>query len=340
MSEFDWPGLLTSLVEGSDLGREPAAAAMAEIMSGNATEAQIGAFLIGLRTKGETIEEMSGLVDAMYAAAVTVDAGDDVVDLVGTGGDRAGTFNISTTAALVAAGAGVRIAKHGNRAASSKTGSADLLEQLGIRLDMPPEATVEMIRRVGFGFFFAPAYHPAMRFAGPVRRQLGIRTVFNFLGPLCNPAKTGRAAIGVSDPEMARRMAGVLQTRGADYAFVFTGHGGLDELSISGMSTIHRVRGGEITSAQFQPADFGVAAAPVEAIAGGDAAANEDITRRVLAGEGGPPRDIVVVNAAAAIVVAGLADGFHDGIERAAAAIDSGAAQRVLEEAIEFSAQV
>ena len=271
MSDFDWPTLLNALVDGNDLGRDLATAAMTEIMEGKATEAQIAAFVIGLRTKGESVEEMTGLVDAMYAAAVTVDAGDDVVDLVGTGGDRAGTFNISTTAALVAAGAGVRIAKHGNRAASSKTGSADLLEQLGMRLDLEPEATVDMIRSVGFGFFFAPAYHPAMRFAGPVRRQLGVRTVFNFLGPLCNPANTKRAAVGVSEPSMARRMAGVLQARGAEYAFVFTGDQGLDELSISGKSTIHRIQDVEITSAEFRPADFHVPAAPIEAVRGGDA---------------------------------------------------------------------
>jgi len=338
MSGFDWPTLLNTLVDGTDLGRDLATAAMTEIMEGRATEAQIAAFVIGLRTKGESVDEMTGLVDAMYAAAVTVDAGDDVVDLVGTGGDRAGTFNISTTAALVAAGAGVRIAKHGNRAASSKTGSADLLEQMGVRLDLGPEVTVAMIREVGFGFFFAPAYHPAMRFAGPVRRQLGVRTVFNFLGPLCNPANTRRAAVGVSDPDMARRMAGVLQARGADYAFVFTGEAGLDELSISGKSTIHRIQNGEITSAEFRPADFHVPAASIEAVQGGDAAKNERITRSVLAGDRGPQRDIVVVNAAPAIVVAGLAEGFADGIAKAEQAIDDGAALAVLERAVEFSA--
>ncbi len=336
MSNFNWPEVLNSLIEGRDLGRHIAQATMAEVMAGRATDAQIAAFVIGLRAKGETVEEMTGLVDAMYAAAVTVDAGDDVVDLVGTGGDRAGTFNISTTAALVAAGAGVRIAKHGNRAASSQTGSADLLELLGIRLDLPPDATVEMIREIGFGFFFAPAYHPAMRFAAPVRRQLGVRTVFNFLGPLCNPAQTKRAAIGVSDAAMAERMAGVLQARGAEYAFVFHGHGGLDELSTAGLSTIHRIRDGEMTTAQFRPADFGVPMATVADLAGGDAASNERITRAVLAGTPGAARDVVVVNAAPAIVVAGLADGFAAGITKASEAIDRGAAQEVLERAVEF----
>ncbi|NND02415.1 MAG: anthranilate phosphoribosyltransferase [Acidimicrobiia bacterium] len=339
MSEFNWSDVVSDLVDGQDLGRDRAQAAMNEIMEGRAGEAQIAGFVVALRSKGESVEEMAGLVDGMYAAAVTVDAGDDVVDLVGTGGDRAGTFNISTTAALVAAGAGVKIAKHGNRAASSKTGSADLLEQLGIRLDLPPEGTVAMIREIGFGFFFAPAYHPAMRFAGPVRRQLGIRTVFNFLGPLCNPAKTKRAAIGVSDPVMAERMAGVMAARGAEYAFVFYGHGGLDELSTAGISTVHRVRHGEITTAQFQPSDFGVPRSTIDQIQGGDSVENERITRSVIEGDPGPQRDVTVINAAPAIVVAGLADGFEDGILLAQQAIDSGAAAAVLERAINFSAQ-
>lgn len=334
---FDWPAVFNALIDGSDLGRAGAHGAMTEVMAGRATDGQIAALMMGLRAKGETVAEMTGLVDAMYDAAITVDAGDDVVDLVGTGGDSAGTFNISTTAAFVAAGAGVRVAKHGNRAASSETGSADLLERLGLRLDLPPAATVEMIRNIGFGFFFAPEYHPAMRHAGPVRRELGVRTVFNFLGPLCNPAKTKRAAVGVSDAAMADLMAGVLRARGAEYAFVFHGHGGLDELSTAGMSTIHRVRDGEITTAQFQPSDFGVPAATVDDIQGGDAAENERITRSILAGDAGPRRDVVVVNAAPAIVVAGLATGFAEGIVLAEQAIDSGAAAAVLARAVEFS---
>jgi anthranilate phosphoribosyltransferase len=335
--DFDWPAVFATLLDGGDLGRARAHEAMTEVMEGRATEAQVAALLVGLRAKGETVAEMTGLVDAMYEAAVTVDAGEDVVDVVGTGGDGAGTFNISTTAALVAAGAGAHVAKHGNRAASSQTGSADLLERLGIRLDLPPAATVEMIRSIGFGFFFAPGYHPAMRHAGPVRRQLGIRTVFNFLGPLCNPALTKRAAVGVSDAAMAELMAGVLQARGAEYAFVFHGHGGLDELSTAGLSTIHRIRNGEITTAQFQPSDFGVAAATITDIQGGDAAENERITRSILAGAAGPRRDVVVVNAAPAIVVAGLATGFAEGIILAEQAIDSGAAATVLERAVDFS---
>ncbi len=338
MSDFDWPAVLNTLIDGADLGRRCAYEAMSEIMEGRASEGQIAALMMGLRAKGETVDEMTGLVDAMYEAAVTVDAGDDVVDVVGTGGDSAGTFNISTTAALVAAGAGAHVAKHGNRAASSETGSADLLERLGLRLDLPATATVEMIRQIGFGFFFAPEYHPAMRHAAAVRRQLGVRTVFNFLGPLCNPAQTKRAAIGVSDARMAELMAGVLRARGAEYAFVFHGHGGLDELSTAGMSTVHRIRNGEVTSAQFQPSDFGVPAASVADIQGGDAAENERITRAILGGAAGPQRDVVVVNAAPAIVAAGLAAGFAEGIARAEAAIDGGAAASVLDRAVEFSA--
>jgi len=339
MSSFDWAGVFNDLIEGRDLARETARGAMAEVMDGRASEAQIGALIVALRSKGESVEEMAGLVDAMYDAAVTVDAGDDVVDLVGTGGDRSGTFNISTTAALVAAGAGAKVAKHGNRAASSTTGSADLLEHLGLRLDMPPDATVQMIREIGFGFFFAPAYHPAMRFAAPVRRQLGVRTVFNFLGPLCNPANARRAAIGVSDRVMAERMAGVLAARGAEHAFVYFGHGGLDELSTTGTSLIHRLRDGEITTAEFTPSDFGVPAASLDDIRGGDVSQNERITRSVLAGEPGPCRDIVVINAAPAIIVAGLADGFAEGIALAEQAIDGGDAIGVLERIVEFSSR-
>lgn len=334
---FSWTKTLATILDGGDLDRGTARAAMAEIMAGEASPAQIAAILVALRAKGETSEEMTGFVDAMYDAAVTVDVGVPVVDLVGTGGDGYGTFNISTTAALVAAGAGVRIAKHGNRAASSRTGSADLLEALGLDLSMSPERTVDMIREVGFGFFFAPNYHPAMRFAGPVRRELGLRTVFNFLGPLCNPGRARQAAIGVSAPVMAEKMIHVLKNLGLEYAFVYYGEEGLDELSISGPSFIYRLQRGEITTAEFTPEDFGVERAPIETIVGGDAAENQAITLAVLDGEPGPHRDITVINAAPAIVVAGLAEGFVDGAALAAQAIDSGAAREVLENVRAFS---
>ncbi|NNK91050.1 MAG: anthranilate phosphoribosyltransferase, partial [Acidimicrobiia bacterium] len=219
MSDFSWPSVLAPLMAGEDIGADSARAAMGQIMGGHATEAQIAAFIVALRAKGETADEMTGLVEAMLDAAITVDIGEPVVDTAGTGGDASGTFNISTTAAFIAAGAGAKIAKHGNRAASSKTGSADLLEALGINLELPPEASVRMVKEAGFGFFYARTYHPAMRFAAPVRSQLGVRTVFNFLGPLCNPARATRQALGVSDASMAAKMIQVLANIGAEAAF-------------------------------------------------------------------------------------------------------------------------
>ncbi len=337
MSSFDWPGVLNPLMTGADLTREQAHAAMREIMGGEATEAQIAAFIVSLRAKGETAEEMTGLVDAMYEAALTVEIGEPVVDVVGTGGDGAGTFNISTTAALVVAGAGAKVAKHGNRAASSKTGSADLLEALGFDLELPPEATVQMVKETGFGFFFAPRYHPAMRFAGPVRSQLGVRTVFNFLGPLCNPAGADRMSVGASDPRMAALMIEVLRNRGSSAAFVFYGEDGLDELTTTGPSYIYRLRKGEITHAEWTPEDFGVERATADDLRGGDAAENLAITRAVLGGEAGAARDIVLVNATPAIVAAGLAEGFAGAMVLAAQSIDSGAARGVLERASALS---
>ncbi|GMQ86596.1 MAG: anthranilate phosphoribosyltransferase [Acidimicrobiia bacterium] len=337
MSEFSWPIVLEQLLSGEGLRREEAHDAMAQIMAGDASEAQIAAFLVALRAKGETADEMTGFVDAMSETSLTVDVGEPVADSVGTGGDRSGTFNISTTAALIAAGAGVKVAKHGNRAASSNTGAADLLEGLGIDLEMSPERTGEMIRTVGFGFLFAPRYHPAMRHAGPARRTLGVRTVFNFLGPLTNPAGPRYLAVGTSAPEMAGLMLEVLKNRGAEAAFVFHGKDGLDELTTTGPSTIHRLKDGEISVAEFTPEDFGVARATIDDLRGGDVAANVAITNRILDGEAGAHRDITLVNAAAVIVAAGLADGFTEGVELAGEAIDSGDARALLDRAVEFS---
>jgi len=337
MTDFSWPTVLNRVMSGEHLSRDQAHAAMDEIMSGRATQAQIAAFIVAIRAKGETAEEMTGLVEGMLDAAVTVDIGEPVVDTAGTGGDASGTFNISTTAALIAAGAGAKIAKHGNRAASSKTGSADLLEALGVRLDLPSEVTVRMVREIGFGFFFAPAYHPAMRHAGPVRRELGVRTVFNFLGPLANPARATRQALGVSDHRMAERMVQVLSNLGAEVAFVYHGEDGLDELTTTGPSFIYRLKAGEITHAEFTPEDFGVARATLDDLKGGDAAENVAITQAILAGEGGPKRDIAVVNAAPAIVAAGMAEGFVEGVDLAQQAIDSGDAQGVLERVVAMS---
>ena len=335
MDVFSWPDVLGQLMAGEDLDRSEAADAMAEIISGRATPSQAAGFLVALATKGESASEMAGMIDAMMSVAVTVEI-PDAVDIVGTGGDGYGTFNVSTTAAFVAAGAGVRIAKHGNRAASSKTGSADLLEALGFDLELGPEAVAEMAVETGFGFFFAPRYHPAMRHAVPVRKDLGVRTVFNFLGPLCNPGGA-RMCVGSSDARMARLMVDVLAARNVDRGFVVYGQEGLDELSTAGPSRIYRLIEGEITEAEFTPEDFGVTRSRIEDIAGGDAQRNVEITLSVLTGESGPYRDAAVVNAAPALVLAGIADGFVSGVQIAARAIDSGAAHDAMRRSLEAS---
>lgn len=334
---MQWPHILGRLAAGDDLSRDESRAAMAAIMAGEATAAQAAALIVSLRIKGETVDEMTGLVEAMRASAVPVEIDMPVVDVVGTGGDRSGTFNISTTAAFIAAGAGAKVAKHGNRSASSRCGSADVLEALGVVIDLGPEETATMVAETGFGFMFAPRYHPAMRHVAPVRRELGIPTVFNFLGPLANPAGATRQAVGVADPAMAERMIRVLASLGSEYAFVYYGEDGLDEVTTTGPTFIFRLRDGEITHAEFTPEDFGVPRARPEDLLGGDAATNAAILREVLDGAPGPRRDVAVVNAAPALVAAGLAPGFVEGVELAAEAIDSGAARRVLDEVVERS---
>ncbi len=336
METFSWPAVLAQLTAGEDISRADAGAAVRQIMVGAATPAQTAAFLVALRTKRESAEEMAGMVDAMMDAALTVRIDGPVVDIVGTGGDGLGTFNISTTAAFVAAGAGVKIAKHGNRAASSKTGSADLLEALGFDLELGPDGVAAMVEATGFGFFFAPRFHPAMRHVAAVRRELGVRTVFNFLGPLCNPAGA-RMSVGTSEPEMARLMIDVLAARGVDRAFVVHGADGLDELTTTGPTRIYRLVDGEITEAEFTPEDFGVARASIGDLGGGGAEENVTITKAVLAGVPGPHRDVALVNAAPAIVLGELATGFTDAMELAAEAVDSGAAAEVLDRALAFS---
>jgi anthranilate phosphoribosyltransferase len=335
---MEWPPVLSKLVAGVDLVRAEAHEAMSAVMSGEATPAQIAAFLVGLRMKGETVDELAGMVEAIRDAAlpVAVDS-EGLVDVVGTGGDRAGTFNISTGAALVAAGAGARVAKHGNRSASSRCGSADVLEELGVRIDLDPAANVELLEETGFTFFFAPLYHPSFRHAGPVRKEVGIATAFNFLGPLANPARTRRQAIGVSDPRMAERLIGVLARLDSEYAFVFYGEDGLDEVTTTGVTYIYRLREGEITHAEFTPEDFGVTRSSPGDLAGGNPRENADILRRVLTGEAGPPRDAVLVNAAPALVAAGLAGGFTEGVELARQSIDSGRAMSLLDRVVEAS---
>jgi len=338
--DFSWPNVLGRLSGGENLTEDDAFATMSEIMEGRAEPAQIAAFIVALRMKGETVEEMTGLVRAMYDAAVTVEIGETVVDTAGTGGDRLGTFNISTTAALIAAGAGAKVAKHGNRAASSRAGSADVLEALGLPIDLPPEATVRLVKEAGFGFFFAPHYHPAMRFAGPVRKQLGVPTVFNFLGPLANPARAKRQAIGVSDSRMAERMIGVLQARDSEYAFVCFGEDGLDEITTTGPSYIYRLRDGEVTHAEYTPEDFGVPRVEPAQLLGGTAEENVAIVRSILDGEKGPKRDIALVNAAPAIVAAGIAEGFAEAMSIGEESLDSGRAASVLGKAISLAREL
>ena len=305
---------------------------MSEVMGGTATPAQISALIVSLRMKGETVDEMTGLVEAIKSAAVPVPVdADGLVDVVGTGGDRSGTFNISTTAALIAAAAGVRVAKHGNRSASSKCGSADVLEGLGVVIDLPVEANLTLLADTGFAFFFAPLYHPSFRHAGPVRRELGIATVFNFLGPLANPAGARRQAVGVSDRRMAERVIGVLSSLGSEYSFVFSGDGGVDEITTSGPTVIYRLMDGDITHAEFTPTDFGVERSDLSQIQGGSVAENVAILHGVLDGKAGPYRDAAVINTAPALVVAGLAPGFVEGVELAGRTIDTGAAAALLD---------
>ncbi len=338
MTDLAWPEVLRLLSEGRSLTRAQSGSAMRSIMSGQASPAQIAALIVALRIKGETVEEMSGLVDGMLEAAVRVDLGDArPVDIVGTGGDGAGTFNISTTASLIVAGAGIPVAKHGNRSMSSKCGSADVLETLGVVIDLPPEKNQQVFVDTGYTFFLAPVYHPAMRFAGPVRKELGIPTVFNFLGPLSNPAGVRRYALGVSDGRMAERMVGVLKLREAERALVFHGSDGLDELTLSGVSVVWHLTSGEVTRSEVVPEALGLSPAPRSALAGDTAETNAAIIRGVLAGVPGPARDVSLLNAAAGILASGRCDGWGDAVSLAADSVDSGAAAAVLERVVEKS---
>ncbi|MFP5298921.1 MAG: anthranilate phosphoribosyltransferase [Actinomycetota bacterium] len=337
MTAFSWPRVLSSLLEGKSLSEEDAAAAMTEIMDGIATPAQVAGFVVALRAKGETADEIAGLVRTMRAFSTKVDAGDDVLDTCGTGGDRAGTFNVSTAAAIVCAGAGVKVAKHGNRAASSKAGSADVLEALGVKIDLPPDGVRNCIEEVGIGFCFAPVFHPAMRHVGAPRRELGIATVFNFLGPLTNPAGARYQALGVSDPNMLDKMVDTLGRLGSKHVVAFRGDDGLDELSTTGPSRVLELTDGEVRDYIFDPASLGFAPATRADLAGGDATENAALLRSVLEGEKGPRRDIVVLNAAAGLVAAGRANDLAEGVDTAASAIDSGNAAGVLDRWAAFS---
>lgn len=335
--EFAWGQTIARLLAGEHLSEQQAAAAMKEIMEGAATPAQLAGFVIALRAKGETADEVAGLVRTMRAYAARLEIAGEVLDTCGTGGDRAGTFNVSTAAALVCAGAGARVAKHGNRAASSRCGSADVLEALGVRIDLPPEGVAACIERAGIGFCFAPVFHPAMRHAAAPRRELGVATIFNFLGPLTNPAGATRQALGVSDARMVEVMVDTLARLGSRRVLAFHGDDGLDELSTSGPSQVVELDGGEIRRWVLDPSDLGLERAPLAAVAGGSAQDNAQAIRAVLAGERGPRRDIVLLNAAAGLVAAGLAEDLRDGLRRAAEAVDSGAAAAALQALIEVS---
>jgi anthranilate phosphoribosyltransferase len=337
---MNWPELLSSLVRGEDQPAEATAWAMGQILSGDATPAQLAAFVIGLRSKGETVQELTGLADMMIEFATPIEIGGPAVDVVGSGGDRSNTVNISTMAAIVAAAAGARVVKHGNRAASSACGAADVLEALGVVLDLTPEAQQRVVDQVGIGFLFAAHYHPALRHAAAPRRELGIPTTFNFLGPLANPAQPISQAVGVADPRMAELMAGVFASRG-NYGLVFHGRDGLDELTTTTGSTVWVYADGEVERVELDPLNLGVPRASLPDLVGGDPVANAHAVRELVAGQPGPIRDIVVLNAAAALVAYGkpvsarLEEDFATELDRAREAIDSGAARTKLKEWIE-----
>ncbi|MEU7996066.1 anthranilate phosphoribosyltransferase [Micromonospora sp. NPDC049060] len=345
MGDRTWPHLLNALLRGEELATADTAWAMGEIMAGSAAPAQMAGFVVALRAKGETSAELAGLVEAMLGRAVPVELPDELrataLDVVGTGGDLAHTVNISTMASLVVAGAGVRVVKHGNRAASSSCGTADVLEFLGVPLDLGPEGVARCVAEAGMGFCFAARFHPGMRHTGPVRRELGVPTVFNFLGPLTNPARPRAGAVGCFDARMAPVMAGVFAARG-DSVLVMRGEDGLDEFTTAAPTRVWAAQGGVVRESLLDAADLGVPRATLADLRGGDAAFNADVVRRLLAGETGPVRDAVLVNAAAALATQGPLDGdltvaLRAGLDRAAESVDSGAAARVLDRWIEVA---
>jgi len=336
--EFSFRTALERLAGGGDLTREMASAAMGTIMDGAATPAQIGALLMGMRAKGETCEEITGCAEAIRRRALPVPHGyPDLVDTCGTGGDGASTFNISTTAAFIVAGAGQKVAKHGNRAISSQTGSADVLEALGVQVDMAGPEAAGALDEVGITFLFAPSFHSAMRHAAPVRRELGVRSVFNVLGPLCNPAGATAQIVGVFDPDLAPVIARVLGNLGVKRAVVVHGSDGLDELTITGPSRVAEWTGDEVREYAVDPTVMGVSRGTPESIKGSDPRANAQILRDVLEGKPGGPRDVALLNAGAALMVAGAARDIRDGVERARVSIDSGAALDRLEGLLAYS---
>lgn len=333
-------GYLEKLIRGESLDEEEASTAMEMMLRGEATPSQIAGFLIALRTKGESIPEITGMARTALAMSTRVELAGDVLDVVGTGGDGLATFNISTLSAIVSAACGARVAKHGNRAQSSISGSADVLEALGVRIDLGPEGVARCVNEVGIGFMFATRYHPAFRHAGPTRRELGIRTVFNILGPICNPARAGMRAIGVADVELVEPVIQVLSRLDVPRVLVFHGAGGMDELSTTGPSTVIEVLDGRRRRYPLDPADLGLRPASVREVQGGSPQRNAGIARRILEGERGAQRDIVLLNTAAALRAAGIASDWQEGIALGGEAIDDGRAGALLERWAQVSQEV
>jgi anthranilate phosphoribosyltransferase len=328
---------ITTLVTGKSLSMDQAESAMSEIMNGEVTPAQFGAFVTALRMKGETSEEIAGMAKVMRAKAIPVRADGMIVDTCGTGGDSSSTFNISTAAAFVAAGAGLKVAKHGNRAASSQCGSADVLEALGVKIDLNAEQVERCLNEVGICFMFAPSFHPAMKYAGPPRREIGIRTVFNILGPLTNPAHAQAQVLGVAESSLTEKMAVVLRTLGCHHALVVHGEDGLDEITITGRTEVRELDGDRIRMYSVSPEDFGFSRTRLDSIKGGSPTENAAMVRGVLSGTDGPQREVVLMNAAAAIVAGGGAKTLQEGSRLAAEAIESGRARQKLEQLAKLS---
>jgi anthranilate phosphoribosyltransferase len=333
----EFRALIGKVATGAALGREEAATAFEQMMAGEATPSQMGALLMALRVRGETVDEITGAVSAMRARMLRVNAPPDAIDVVGTGGDASGSFNISTCAALIVAGAGVPVAKHGNRALSSKSGAADVLAALGVNIDLTPEQIGHCISEAGIGFMFAPAHHPAMKNVGPTRVELGTRTIFNLLGPLSNPAGVRRQMVGVFSKLWTEPLAQVLKNLGAERAWVVHGSDGLDEITTSGPTTVTSLEDGEVRTFQISPEDVGLAKVKPEALRGGDAPANASAVQDVLEGKKTPFRDVALFNAAAALLVAGKAKSLQAGLDLATHSVDSGEAEGRLDRLIVVS---
>ncbi|MEM8975323.1 MAG: anthranilate phosphoribosyltransferase [Pseudomonadota bacterium] len=337
MSENELRGLVQKVSTGASLTRVEIQTALKSMMTGEATAAQMGAFLMAMRVRGETVDEITGAAEFLRAHMTGVTAPSDAVDIVGTGGDSHGTYNVSTCAALVAAGAGLKVAKHGNRSVSSKAGASDVLSALGVKLDITPDTVSQCIDDAGVGFMWAPLHHPAMKHWAPVRAELGVRTIFNVLGPICNPAGVKRQIVGVYSLDLVEPIAHVLNNLGSEHVWVVHGHDGMDEMTTTGATRVAELRGGMVKTFEVTPADAGLLPARLSDLMGGDAETNAAAIRDVLADKKGPFRDIVLLNTAAALVVAGKADSLGAGVDLAAGAIQSGAARGALDKLIEIT---